>query len=174
MLDQKTVKELLHYDPETGIFMWRKNRGRLAKANNVAGCVHKKDGRVRIKLFGTSYLAHRLAWIYVYGTWPKHNIDHIDHNPRNNRIKNLRDVTKKENNKNQKLHKTNKSGFCGVHFEKESGKWVAQVRIEDKQKKLGRYKCLLKAVLARKKKEKELGYHKNHGKNYSGIHMRKV
>ena len=56
-----------------------------------------RTGHIRICIMRVKYLAHRLAWLYVTGSWPSQDIDHIDGDPTNNRFANLREVTHQEN-----------------------------------------------------------------------------
>lgn len=144
MLSLNRLKELLDYDPLTGIFVCRISRrggnsGHGLCIGDIAGSLHQK-GYWHIGIDGEEYKAHRLAWFYVYGIWPELQIDHRDHNRTNNRIENLRDVTQFENQQNR-IHacKNNSSGFLGVHFEKSTGKYVAQIRINGKGKYIGRF-----------------------------------
>lgn len=96
MLTGDILRDLLQYDPQLGTFAWRSSRsGQKARV----GCI--KDGYLVIRVLGRAYRAHRLAWLYVHGHWPAHQIDHIDGDRLNNRLDNLRDVTRAENSQNR-------------------------------------------------------------------------
>ena len=111
---QTLLKELLHYDAETGIFTWRENRGRLAKTGQVAGYTGS-EGYRSIRFMGKERKAHRLAWLYIHGEWPSGVIDHVNCDRADNRISNLRDTTFTVNAQNRrKANAGNKSGFLGV------------------------------------------------------------
>lgn len=69
MLTQSRLKEIIHYNPDTGVFTWLKSRGGAVKAGDVAGVLHH-SGYIIIKTGGKIYLAHRLAWLYKSGCWP--------------------------------------------------------------------------------------------------------
>lgn len=142
MLTQEHLKELLNYNPDTGIFTYKISRCgyRGIKIGDTAGSVSTDNYR-RIGIAGKKYLAHRLAWFYMYGVWPDFQIDHRDHDRSNNRINNLRDVTQSGNMQNQvKATKQNLScGFLGVRFHDKKGKYEAQIRINGKQKHLGSF-----------------------------------
>lgn len=162
MLTQKRLKELLDYNPDTGIFKRRISQSRRNKVGEIAGSIN--NGYRLIRADVKRYSAHRLAWLYMYGEFPKGHIDHINHDRDDNRIENLRDVTFIENNMNMSLRKTNKSGVIGVYFAKHARKWHARINIKGKQIHLGYYKEKLGAELARRLAEEFYGYHKNHGK----------
>lgn len=102
MITQEELKESLHYDPDTGIFTWRKSKG-PAKKGTVAGKIYKSHPYIKIGVCRHSIDAHRLAWLYVYGEWPTMDIDHINRDPTDNRICNLRHVSRSENNRNRVL-----------------------------------------------------------------------
>jgi hypothetical protein len=100
ILSQARLHELLHYDPETGVFTWKKHRGRRAVVGSVAGRYHPSGHRV-IRVDITSYYAHRLAWIYVHGSIPDGLvIDHINNVRDDNRLVNLRPATYQLNAQN--------------------------------------------------------------------------
>lgn len=92
-LTQERLKALLDYNPETGIFRWRVARGRQPKGA-VAGLL--KDSIRFVRLEGVTYPAHRLAWLWMTGTWPKNRLLHRDGTPGNNAWGNLREVTKRK------------------------------------------------------------------------------
>src|SRR5436190_23425691 len=106
MLTQEKLKEVLDYDPETGLFTSRVSRGgRPASAR--AGCVTTK-GYIKLSLCQKRYYAHRLAWLYVYGEWPSKQIDHINCVTDDNRIANLREATSAQNITNSRARRDNK------------------------------------------------------------------
>lgn len=133
-LTAERLRELLHYDPETGVFTWKTKPGRRIRLGAQAGSA--AQGYLEIGVCGGRYRAHRLAWLYVYGVWPKHDIDHIDGNRANNAIANLRDVTRAVNIQNMRRPKPgNKSGYLGVA--PCSSRWSAQVHVAGKKRHLG-------------------------------------
>lgn len=136
MLTQSELKELLHYDPNTGEFTWLVER-LPTKPNDSAGSKNK-NGYIHIKINGRIYKAHRLVWLYMTGNWPN-NIDHIDGNGYNNCWNNLRECSHAENQQNRIKSKTNKSGFLGVSWDKINNKWMAQINVNGQKKFLGRY-----------------------------------
>jgi hypothetical protein len=90
-LNAARLRELMHYEPETGRVV-RRTATRGHRAGAVAGCT-RRDGYQVISIDGYRYLAHRLAWLYVHGAWPDGDLDHINANPSDNRIANLRAAT---------------------------------------------------------------------------------
>ena len=135
------LRELLSYDPETGIFQWRVTRGSRAPAGKIAGTVRKKDGYRQINVDGHIYLAHRLAWFYVYESWPDGDIDHENTNKIDNRISNLREATESQNGanrtKSKKLGRVYTSKYKGVHWNKVVRKWHTSVMVQRKKIDLG-------------------------------------
>ncbi len=137
-LTQERLREVLHYDPETGIFTWRVNRAQMV-AGSVAGGPNGK-GYWYIKIDRYSYPAHRLAWLYVHGVWPPFDTDHHDTKPSNNRIDNLREATRGQNRQNmRKAHKNNKAGLLGVMWHKQSQRWRAKITVDGKGIHLGNF-----------------------------------
>jgi hypothetical protein len=91
------LQELLEYDRVTGKFKWIKARTGVT-VGSEAGTV-RKDGYRQITVNRVIYFAHRLAWLYTYGVWPKDQLDHINADRDDNRIENLQECTHKENHR---------------------------------------------------------------------------
>ncbi len=137
-LTAEQLKTTLDYDVETGVFTWKIRPSKAVKAGDVAGCVEKRIGYITIGIAGRIYKAHRLAWLYTHGEWPKGLIDHINGNKADNRICNLRDVFADGNSQNvRKPNVRNKSGFMGVIWFQ--NKWRASMSVNGKSKWLGDY-----------------------------------
>jgi hypothetical protein len=131
------LRNLLHYDTATGIFTWLfGTRFAGQPAGHTCGAYNYK----RITIGTQTHLAHRLAWLWVYGAWPTHQIDHIDGNTSNNRIQNLRDVDSQTNCQNLLQAKScSQSGFLGAHWNKKAKRWYAQIRVDGKLLHIGSY-----------------------------------
>jgi hypothetical protein len=114
MITQNQLKEELDYNPETGLFIRRKS-GTGKNKGDIAG-TKDKDGYIIIRVYNKRYKAHRLAWLYMYGSFPSKEIDHINREKADNRINNLREVAQGDNRKNQDKTKRNCSGRKGVSY----------------------------------------------------------
>jgi len=138
-LTAELVRELLDYDPETGVFLHRTKR-RGSKQGSVVG-TKTANGYRSVAIHKKQYLAHRVAWLYVHGEWPTGQIDHINGIRDDNRLCNLRDVPQNINMQNQRVaHKCKTSTrLLGVYYEKKSGRWYSQIRIDGKSRHLGTF-----------------------------------
>lgn len=153
MLSQSRLKELVHYNPDTGVFTRLVTTAANAMAGNIAGNFDSL-GYVQICVDGARYRGHRLAWLYMTGEWPKHVIDHIDLNTGNNCWNNLREATRSQNQQNHPMHKNNKVGFKGVtRFQKG---YRATIKVRGKQKHLGCFSTPEEAYSAYAKAANEL------------------
>lgn len=161
MITQALLKEVLKYNPKTGIFMWIKQRGR-ASIGDIAGC--NKLGYIEIRVYGKKYKAHNLAFLYMTGKFPAGECDHINHIKNDNTWSNLRDVTHQNNKRNVKLLKTNSSGIVGVKFHKRDKKWMVYIGHDGKQLHLGNFDNIFDAAACRIKASRKYGYHENHGR----------
>ena len=112
------------------------------------------SGYVRIRILGTRYMAHRLAWLHVYGVPPAQDIDHINRVRSDNRIQNLRLAFAFENKQNQNVLTTNTSGVTGVRRLGEA--WAAFIGFKGVCHYLGSHKTFEKAVEARLAAERKL------------------
>lgn len=126
MITQKRLKELLHYDPITGLFTWLVANSNRVKVGDVAGALGD-HGRILIRVDGVLYKAHRLAWLYMTGKWPNPEADHEDTDASNNKWLNLREANRSQNNCNKKNRKDNTSGYKGVYQDKRRSKWMARI-----------------------------------------------
>ena len=106
LITQEKLRELLYYNPETGIFRWKNTPSRKVHANDIAGTI-RPDDYVQIGIGKRYYLAHRIAWLYVHGYLPENDVDHINRNPSDNRIVNLREVSQQCNSRNTDNRKNN-------------------------------------------------------------------
>lgn len=77
-----------------------------------------------------------------------HVIDHVNGNTLDNRRANLRVATVRQNNINAATPSTNTSGYRGVSWDKEKGKWRVQIRLNGKVKRLGRFDDIKDAARA--------------------------
>lgn len=168
-VSREFLVSLLDYDPETGVFVWRKREGSWTNwrwsqrfAGKEAGCL-RSDGYRLIMIEKKFHYAHRLAWLYANHEWPHMCIDHINHNPSDNRIANLRHIPKRENHLNMPMIKSNSSGKMGVSFDGRSGKWHARIGESMTTIDLGLHASKEDAIAARSHAEEVYGYHANHG-----------
>lgn len=139
-LSRERLLEYLSYDPESGIFNWKVSVGRYGriKAGTVAGTKGKHgQGYIEIHFDGHLHKAHRLAWLYMTGEWPKREIDHINRIRSDNRWCNLREATLQQNLQNKTTYKSNTSGFPGVTWHKRIKKWQARIGKGTKRVHLG-------------------------------------
>jgi hypothetical protein len=142
-MNQEYLKQVLDYDPETGDFFWKHRPNSSDWWNKrfvgkKAGCVERKIGYVQIPIYEKTYRGHRLAWLYMTGEWPTHEVDHIDLCKSNNAWANLREATPSQNQCNHGKRGDNTSGFKGVTFNKTCRKpWQAQIMFGRKYKYLG-------------------------------------
>jgi hypothetical protein len=140
MLTAERLRELLDYDPETGVFTRRVDAGSRGKAGSVAGGYHSRGGYLEIGIDGRVYYSHRLAILYVTGEWPTAHVDHINNVKDDNRFANLREATKAQNATNSKRRSDNTSGFKGVGYDPRRRRWVARIRYGGRTTCLGRFK----------------------------------
>ena len=149
ILTAERLRELLHYDAGTGIFTWLPRspdgfKGPRASAiwhsrycGRQAGGVHATLGYVEIM----RCLAHRLAFLYITGSWPVNQVDHIDGDKANNRWENLRDVTQQVNGQNLRVAHARKKTPLGVSYlQRLKGKpYAASISMDGLKQHLGYY-----------------------------------
>ena len=128
-LTQAEVHRLFDYDRDTGLFTRRLSTASTARAGDVAGTL-TVHGYIVIEIEGKKVRAHRLAWFYVHGLWPTHEIDHVNQVRTDNRLLNLRDVPHVINAQNRKR-------ATGITHSR--GRWVAQINVANRHLFLGSF-----------------------------------
>lgn len=168
------LRQCLSYESETGLFFWKERplehfKDMRAKkiwntkySGRKAGAL-MNIGYVLIRIHKQCYYAHRLAWLYVNGSWPD-EVDHINGVITDNRINNLRSVTHAENGKNVKTPSHNSTGVIGVCIPNDGGRIQARIQVNGKHIKLGRFDSIDEAAQARLDASKLYGFHENHGR----------
>jgi hypothetical protein len=173
---QEVLLALLYYDPATGDLWWKPRprdmcasdrewkRWNTRHAGTAAFTSIDTHGYKHGSVLGVLYMAHRVIWKMRVGTDPPADIDHDNGVRADNRWRNLKSATRHQNCLNQKMRCTNKSGVMGVHWDKASRKWIAQIRGGGRNRYLGSFDDLDAARVARSQAEKKLGFHPNHGR----------
>ena len=148
------LKEFLDYNPDTGIFIWKKQVAQNIKVGQEAGAMNS-NGYIQIRFKNSPYLAHRLAYYMYYGIHPLEKlVDHIDGDKTNNKIDNLRLATNSQNGMNRvSLAINNTSGVTVVFFNKRKKKWTARITIDRFQKHLGIFANKEDAIKSRREAE---------------------
>jgi hypothetical protein len=142
---QALLKRVIEYDPATGVFRWKDPGANRMKLGDVAGTV-RTDGYCLVCIAGTTFLAHRLAWIYSFGHWPKLDLDHINGDPSDNRLVNLREVDHTSNMQNRKRQTNNLSGAPGVYWDSKRERWIAAIHARGVRYHLGSFKDFVVAT----------------------------
>ncbi len=160
MITRERLAALFVYDKKSGDFTRRVAVGRHGchRAGELAGTVQNHGYRI-ITIDKKRYMAHRLAWLYVWAVWPRGDLDHINGDKLDNRIENLREATRKQNMQNVRKHKHNTSGYKGVAWHSQRNKWRAYIFDSYRQIHLGLFDSKEAAAEARLKAEKQYFSH---------------
>lgn len=148
-LTAERLRELVNYNQYTGDFVWKSDaRGGfhnsvvMHRIGDLAG-TPRKDGRKVIRIDGKLYLGYRLAWLWMTGSWPVREIDHINGDPTDDAFSNLRDASRRANQENLRGPFKSKisSRFLGVYANKAGRKkpWRSAIRVNGRQKSLGAF-----------------------------------
>lgn len=138
IITQARLKELLHYDPVTGIFTNLKQRNYNAPVGKRAGKVVSRGRYRMIALDGLDFYEHYLAWLYVFGMWPTMQIDHWNGDGTFNAIDNLRDSTQSENMCNAQ-RQVGVSGLIGAYFDLRRLTWYSKIELGGQSWYLGKF-----------------------------------
>jgi hypothetical protein len=147
MIMFERLREVLHYNPETGKFRWLVSVNSRAQAGAVAGTINA-EGYRQIQIDGRLYGAHRLAWLYMAGEWPADKVDHRNVIKDDNRWENLREASHAQNCQNKRKPRDNKSGVKGVYWHARTSKWCAYIRANGRAFYLGLFTDINEAAAA--------------------------
>jgi hypothetical protein len=131
------IKDYIAYNEETGIFTWKKLRPSQHRQKIGDEVGHYDKGLVHIKFNQQKFSASRLAWFYIHGAMPNGKIEHINGNTSDNSAKNLQLVSQEDLCRKVVTNKRNKTGYPGVSYNKNAGKFVAVIRMRGKSMHLG-------------------------------------
>jgi len=177
-LTTEIVRELLDYDQETGIFVWKVRERKWFKseqgfklfhtryAGTTAGTMWTSETgyqKLQIRVLGKSWRSHRLAFLWMDKALPE-QVDHLNRDSTDNRWENLAASSAKENMKNKSMFSNNTSGVTGVSWCKAIGKWRALVRLDGTLKYLGYFEDLHRAKEVVEAFREANGFSAGHGK----------
>jgi hypothetical protein len=134
MLTADELRTLLEYEPVTGILRWREPPNRRIQRGSAAGTMSR--GYVWVRLNGKRYAAHRLAWFYMTGEWPKADIDHRNCRRDDNSWANLRAASRMENARNMGVKR---NGLKGVAYDRARQRFMARIKVRGQTVYLGRF-----------------------------------
>jgi hypothetical protein len=146
-LTHERLKQLVHYDPDTGVFIAACDRGAV-KTGRTLGTITGKGYR-SIMIDWKCYRASRLAWFYMTSEWPPALVDHADRDRLNDRWGNLRLANNSQNGVNAKAPKNNSSGVAGVSWVKRNARWIAYVTVNYRRIYFGSFRSKEEAIAAR-------------------------
>lgn len=155
-LTAEFVRAVLDYDPLTGVLTWRyrpdmPKRWNTRYAGKPAGYT-TPQGYIVIQIGKrVHYPAHQLAWVHFHGVWPENEIDHRYGVRNDNRINELREATDSENGCNKVMQRNNKSGFVGVHFDSQRGKYRSSANIGGRRYDFGFFNSAEEGAAARQR-----------------------
>ena len=115
-----------------------------------------KNGRLHVKINGRDYRNARIVWALHNGYWPLGHVDHRNGDVSDDRIENLRVATAQQNAQNRSHITNNSSGFVGVTYHKQTGKWWARVTLAGKTQSLGLHSTIPDALAVVKEARKSL------------------
>lgn len=147
-LTASRLRDLLHYDPETGVFTWVRPTSNRVKPGSQCQTIGPL-GYIVIGVDGVRHYAHRLAWLYMTGGFPVEMIDHSNGRKTDNRWRNLRAASKSQNMRNAGQRANSTSGYTGVGWHKRSAKWRAYIELDGKSVHLGLFDSAEEALVAR-------------------------
>lgn len=148
MMTLDEMNEILEFDPSVNHFRWKINSKHRKNMHEIAGH-HGTYGYWIITIDYKNYHEHQLLWLYHYGEWPIHGIDHKNRIKHDNRIENLRLATTQQNSFNKGARKGSKTGEKNIYVE--CGKFRVRMELSGKTYSLGFFTDIQEAITTRDK-----------------------
>lgn len=146
-MTEHTIKDILAYHHNTGVFTWKVTRSPNAMQGTLAGSINN-DGYVVINTGSRQLTAQRLAWYFTHGVWPSKPIVHINGKKDDNRIENLKEVSRSELSSSSNSGRKSSTGVKGVTYNKANDRYIAQISRNHVNMYIGSFKTLNEARLA--------------------------
>ena len=142
-LTAEMLRSELRYMPGTGEFIWISgrlafNRNDDSRIGKKAGCV--QNGYVWIRLGKRLFLAHRLAYLHVFGAMPNGLIVKFrNQNRADVRWENLEWTAPEDRALRDRVARKNNqsTGVLGVTYNKRLRRYVAQITVNGRHKRIG-------------------------------------
>lgn len=135
-ISYERLRELVDYDPETGILTRKIRTSNRVHPGEVVGTV-TGNGYWLARIDTHLAYNHQFIWLYAYGEWPKSPIDHVNGDITDNRLVNLRLATASQNQANKKRPAHNTSGYKGVWRKRK--RWCAEIKKDGVKLRLGTF-----------------------------------
>lgn len=156
MITLERLREVMDYEPKTGIAKWKLLPKAKVRNDHIMGS-HDSKGYLQVMIDRKRYKVHRLIFFYMTGQWPKDQIDHINRNKSDNRWLNLREANNSQNQINRYVQKNNYSGIKGVRYREDTkNPWEARITKNKKLIRLGFFSTAEEASLAYKEAANKL------------------
>lgn len=138
ILTAEYLRDRLSYDKDTGALIYRAQRGKRKAGDRADRKSLHPAGYWRVCLMGDWFWAHRVVWLYLYGGWPQHDVDHINGDKSDNRECNLRSVSHSENQQNRvAASKSSKTGVLGV--QQKGTRYQASITVDGACRRIGSF-----------------------------------
>lgn len=149
MLTQEYLKSIMEYDPEYGLFYWKRNNNNAMKNGHRAGTLNETTKYVVITINRKPYRASFLAYLYMTGEWPENEIVHLNGCRWINSWKNLFYTKTSLKQRNKERIKNMPNTVKGVCWRQQAQRWIAYITIKALKYYLGSFRDFENAVCAR-------------------------
>ena len=152
-LTHERLTDILHYEPQTGVWTWLKSQYQnRPHPGDVAGVVTETCEGKSYRYIGIDqrhYKSQRLAIYYMTGSWPDGEVTQKNHDSLDDTYDNLRVATRSQTIASSKKRVDNTSSYRGVSWNERVGKFESYIKLNYKKHHLGFFNCPVAAAKAR-------------------------